>query len=139
MPQDQEDGTTKIILPFSQHQSPGHPGFLFVGGWVDLVMKKFIAMNRFKIAIGRESDFEGIWKNRETYLDDVDGFQKFNLLKGSTNDVYTLYTSHSTWDSKSDFENWKRSEAFRKAHSGGGEHQGIYLGHPEFEGFEVIL
>ena len=33
----------------------------------------------------------------------------------------------------------KKSEAFRKAHSGGGQHQGIYLGHPEFEGFEVIL
>jgi len=33
-----------------------------VEGWVDLVMKKFIAMNRFKIAIGRESDFEDIWK-----------------------------------------------------------------------------
>jgi len=33
----------------------------------------------------------------------------------------------------------KKSEAFRRAHSGGGQHQGIYLGHPEFEGFEVIL
>ena len=108
-------------------------------GWVDLVMKKFIAMNRFKIAIGRESDFEDIWKNRETHLDDVKGFQKFHLLKGSPNEEYTLYTSHSTWDSKSDFENWKKSEAFKKAHSGGGKHQGIYLGHPEFEGFEVIV
>jgi len=44
--------------------------------------------------------------------------------------------SHSLWESKKDFENWKKSEAFRKAHSGGGHHQGIYLGHPEFE---VIL
>ena len=44
----------------------------------------------------------------------------------------------STWDSKTDFE-VKKSEAFRKAHSGGGQHQGIYLGHPDFEGFEVIL
>ena len=102
-------------------------------------MNKFIAMNRFKIAIGRESDFEDIWQNRETHLDNVKGFQKFNLLKGSTSEEYTLYTSHSSWDSKSDFENWKKSEAFRKAHSGGGQHQGIYLGHPEFEGFEVIL
>ncbi len=42
-------------------------------------------MNRFKIVVGRESDFEDIWKNRETHLDDVKGFQKFNLLKGSTN------------------------------------------------------
>ena len=96
-------------------------------------------MNRFKIAIGRELDFEDIWKNRDTHLEAVIGFKNFNLLKGFTNDEYTLYTSHSTWNSRSDFENWKNSEAFRKAHSGGGEHQGIYLGHPKFEGFEVIL
>jgi hypothetical protein len=31
-------------------------------------MKNYIAMNRFKIALGRESDFEGIWKNRETFF-----------------------------------------------------------------------
>ena len=63
----------------------------------------------------------------------------FNFHYRYTSEEYTLYTSQSTWDSKSDFENWKKSEAFRKAHSGGGQHQGIYLGHPEFEGFEVIL
>ena len=96
-------------------------------------------MNRFKISIGRESDFEDIWKNRETHLNDVKGFQKFNLLRGETNKNVTLFTSHSTWDSKADFENWKKSDAFKKAHSGGGQYQGIYLRHPEFEGFEVIL
>ena len=102
-------------------------------------MNNYIAMNRFKIVIGKESDFENIWKNRETFLDGVKGFEKFNLLKGSTNNDHTLYASHSIWTSRADFENWKRSEAFKKAHSGGGKHQGIYLGHPEFEGFEVIL
>jgi heme-degrading monooxygenase HmoA len=60
-------------------------------------MNTFIAMNRFKIAIGRENDFEDIWRNRETHLDDVVGFKKFNLLKGSTNEEFTLYTPHSTW------------------------------------------
>ena len=54
---------------------------MFVGKRVYFIMKNYIAMNRFKIAIGREADFENIWENRETYLDDVDGFQKFNLLK----------------------------------------------------------
>ena len=96
-------------------------------------------MNRFKIAIGRESEFENIWKNRENHLNDVQGFQKFNSLRGDTKQNYTLFTSHSAWNSKVDFENWKKSDAFRKAHSGGGQHQDIYLGHPEFEEFEVIL
>ena len=102
-------------------------------------MNSFIAMNRFKIVIGREKDFEEIWRTRETHLDDVEGFKKFNLLKGPTNDEYSLYTSHSSWESKANFENWTKSEAFRKAHSGSGKHKGIYLGHPNFEGFEVIL
>jgi len=53
--------------------------------------------------------------------------------------MYTLYASHSVWESKNDFENWKKSDAFRAAHNSGGQHQGIYLGHPEFEGFEVVL
>ena len=38
-------------------------------------MKKYIAMNRFKIVIGREEDFENIWRNRETHLDGVSGFE----------------------------------------------------------------
>ena len=38
-------------------------------------MNKFIATNRFKIAAGRESDFENIWKNRETHLNDIKVFK----------------------------------------------------------------
>ena len=96
-------------------------------------------MNRFKISLGREDDFEEMWRNRETHLEGVKGFRQFNLIKGSSNDGYTLYASHSVWESKNDFENWKKSEAFRAAHNSGGQHQGIYLGHREFEGFEVVL
>ena len=38
----------------------------------------------------------------------------------------------------SDFEAWTRSEAFRLAHHSAGQNRPLYLGHPEFEGFEVI-
>ena len=34
-------------------------------------MNKYIAINRFKIAIGTESDFEDIRRNRETHLFDA--------------------------------------------------------------------
>ena len=56
----------------------------------------YIAMNRFKIVIGREKDFERIWRERETHLDDVSGFLELHLVKGGTEDTYTLYASHST-------------------------------------------
>lgn len=99
----------------------------------------FIAMNRFEIVKGKELEFERIWEARETYLDDVPGFLEFHLVRGGAQDSHTLYASHSTWKSESDFINWTKSEAFRKAHSGAGQHSSIYLGHPVFEGFEVII
>lgn len=96
-------------------------------------------MNRFKIILGRETEFEKIWKERDTHLDDVPGFKKFNLIKGNKQDNYRLYASHSEWNSEQDFVNWTKSDAFRQAHKGAGQHSDIYLGHPEFEGFEVII
>ena len=99
----------------------------------------FIAMNRFKIVLGKEKEFEDVWKNRDTHLKDVPGFKEFNLVKGETNNEHTLYASHSIWDSKNDFINWTKSEAFRLAHKNSGQHKGLYLGHPNFEGFEVVL
>ena len=99
----------------------------------------YIAMNRFKIILGRETEFEKIWKERDTHLDDVPGFKKFNLIKGKKKDNHRLYASHSEWNSEQDFVDWTKSDAFRQAHKGAGQHSDIYLGHPEFEGFEVII
>ncbi|MFM8332417.1 MAG: antibiotic biosynthesis monooxygenase family protein [Candidatus Methylumidiphilus sp.] len=99
----------------------------------------FIAMNRFRIALGREDEFVEVWKNRESYLDEVPGFKEFHLLRGASTDEHTLFASHSIWESTAAFEAWTHSEAFRKAHSGAGSSKGLYLGPPQFEGFEVVL
>jgi heme-degrading monooxygenase HmoA len=100
----------------------------------------FIAMNRFRIAPGRQSDFESIWRNRNSFLKEVPGFVEFHLLRGpSSEDGATLYASHSIWDSRQAFEDWTNSEAFRKAHSQGRAPEGTYLGPPQFEGFDVVL
>lgn len=72
-------------------------------------------------------------------LNKVEGFKNFNLVRGETYEDHTLYVSHSTWRSKEDFTNWTKSEAFRQAHRGAGENKGLYLGHPIFEGFEVVI
>jgi heme-degrading monooxygenase HmoA len=99
----------------------------------------YIAMNRFRIAQGREADFEGIWKNRKTYLHEVPGFIEFHLLRGASDAVATLYASHSVWESQKAFEDWTNSEAFTKAHAQGRAPEGTYLGSPQFEGFNVVL
>ena len=51
-------------------------------------------MNRFKIVLGREDDFETVWKSRETHLEDVKGFKKFNLIKDPKYKEFSLNVSH---------------------------------------------
>ncbi len=99
----------------------------------------FIAMNRFQIAEGSEQVFEELWRSRDSQLDEVPGFREFHLLKGPTEEGATLYASHSVWESRKAFEAWTESESFRKAHAQARAPKGTYLGHPRFEGFEVVL
>ena len=99
----------------------------------------YIAMNRFKIVLGKENEFENVWRNRDTHLDDVIGFKNFYLIKGETNKEYSLYSSHSTWESEKDFINWTKSEKFKLAHKNAAQHRHLYLGPPNFEGFKVVF
>ena len=101
----------------------------------------FIAMNRFKVAKGQEAAFETIWATRKTRLDEMNGFVSFHLLKGPEREDHTLYSSHTTWASKDDFTAWTRSEQFRDSHRSAGQKREtpVFLGHPEFEGFETVL
>ena len=99
----------------------------------------FIAMNRFRIAPGMESEFISIWKKRESHLEGVPGFKSFNLLQGVTNEEHTLFASHSVWESRQAFEDWTRSEAFRLAHAQAGQTKNVYLGPPSLELFEAVI
>ncbi|RXF73131.1 antibiotic biosynthesis monooxygenase family protein [Hansschlegelia zhihuaiae] len=99
----------------------------------------FIAMNRFKVFKSEAEAFETVWRERPRHLDEVPGFVEFHLLKGPADEETVLYSSHTIWRSRGDFENWTKSEAFRKAHSGAGGNKPMFQGHPQFEGFEAIL
>jgi heme-degrading monooxygenase HmoA len=98
----------------------------------------FIAMNRFRVKKGFEKDFEQVWLSRDTHLNGVPGFVEFHLLKGPEQEGWTLYSSHSLWQSRARFEDWTKSEAFRLAHRDAGQNKPLYLDHPQFEGFEVL-
>ena len=63
----------------------------------------YIAMNRFRIAPGHEEDFERLWRERDSQLDDVPGFVEFRLLRGPNDEEATLYASHTVWRSEDDF------------------------------------
>lgn len=98
----------------------------------------FIAMNRFQVVRGEEDAFEQVWLSRDTHLAEVPGFVEFHLLRGPELEDHTLFASHTIWRSKADFEAWTQSEAFRAAHRNAGDNKPLYLGHPRFEGFEVV-
>jgi heme-degrading monooxygenase HmoA len=98
----------------------------------------FIAMNRFKVVPGAGAEFEQVWTTRDTHLREVPGFVEFHLLRGPQHDDHVLYSSHTVWRGRADFEAWTRSDAFRLAHRSAGGNKPLYLGHPEFEGFDVI-
>ncbi len=98
----------------------------------------FIAMNRFHVRLGEEERFQRLWTERDTHLQEVPGFVEFHLLRGPTGEDYTLFASHTIWASRAAFETWTRSQAFRDTHRSAGDHTGLYLGHPQFEGFEVV-
>ena len=99
----------------------------------------YIAMNRFKIVLGKEVEFEKVWRERDTHLNGTKGFKEFHLVKGEKTSEYSLYASHTVWETKEDFISWTKSDAFRLAHKNAGQHKDLYLGPPNFEGFETVI
>ena len=98
----------------------------------------YVAMNRFRIAAGREEEFERVWRERESYLDDVPGFVRFRLLRGEPSDGETVFVSCSEWAGREAFRAWTESEAFVKAHRQARSPEGVVLAHPQFEGYGVV-
>ena len=60
----------------------------------------YLAMNRFSVNVEREAEWEAIWKNRETYLQEVPGFVQFMLLRGAEPGDYISY---SVWEDQAAF------------------------------------
>jgi heme-degrading monooxygenase HmoA len=99
----------------------------------------FIAMNRFRVVKEHAAEFEEVWRSRDSRLKGLPGFVEFHLLKGPEHEDHVLYASHTIWRTRAAFEAWTKSDAFRQAHKDGGKTKHMYLGGPQFEGFEVVL
>lgn len=95
----------------------------------------FIAMNNFRVVAGREEDFERQWRDRESFLAEVPGFQEFALLKG---DLPGEYVSHTVWQDRAAFDAWTKSQSFIAAHRQGSV-GGVLQGHPEARMYEAVL
>jgi len=75
----------------------------------------YVTMNRFTIDPAHWEDFEARFRQRAGLVDGEPGFVRNALLRpvensGEQHIVFTM------WESRADFENWTKSESFRKAH-----------------------
>lgn len=98
----------------------------------------YIAMNHFRVRPEAAADFERAWRERQSFLSEVPGFQTFSLLRGAVEEGAQLYASHTVWTDQPAFVAWTQSEAFRKAHSQGGKTVPYLLGPPKFVGWEAV-
>jgi heme-degrading monooxygenase HmoA len=64
----------------------------------------YIAMNQFRVKPGAGADFERAWRERQSYLSEVPGFESFNLLRGPLEDGAQLYASHTVWTDEPAFK-----------------------------------
>ena len=99
----------------------------------------FIAMNRFRVAPSKEKDFENIWKSPKSYLEDVSRiFRSFTFFADLETSI-ERYTRHTRSGTPARPEACTKSDMFKVAHSQVRAPEGVYLGPPELETFEVIL
>jgi hypothetical protein len=85
---------------------------------------------------GSEVAFENVWLSRDMHLEKVPGFVEFHLLKGPEAEDHTLYASLTHGVEK------PRNRGPDQRHSAPRmpepANKPLYLGHPQFEGFETI-
>lgn len=98
----------------------------------------FLAMNRFTVPTENAAEFEEMWLQRESRLQELEGFVEFHMLKGPEEGGKILYASHTVWQSEGDFLAWTRSQQFRDSHAKAGDTRKLYDGAPKFEGFRAI-
>jgi heme-degrading monooxygenase HmoA len=99
----------------------------------------FIAMNRFSVKRDRESEFVALWKTRDSHLDGVAGFRRFDLLRGPESEDSVVYATHTEWLDEGAFRDWVASDAFKKAHQGARPDPEMFSGPNVLEKFTSVM
>lgn len=73
----------------------------------------FVIMNNIPVTEEGMPVFENHFKEGQGNVDAMPGFQAFRLLRPTSGNVYVVLTQ---WATKQDFDHWKNSDDFAKAH-----------------------
>lgn len=136
------------LLPVVKPPPEGTP-WKAVGGWRDvpadgvtpLDADVFVAMNRFKVLPGKEAAFEKRWSDRESALEEMDGFLTFLLLRRdalNAEDGYN-YSTLTVWRDRASFVAWRASSANARAHGKAAEVEPMFDGPPSPVTYEGVL
>jgi heme-degrading monooxygenase HmoA len=74
----------------------------------------YIAMNQFRVRPEAGAEFEQAWRERESFLATVPGFQTFHLLRGPEEDGARLYASHTVWKDEAAFTAWTQRRSTKR-------------------------
>lgn len=93
-----------------------------------------IVMNRFRVAPGREKDFEEVFRGRARLVETMPGFVSLEVLRPLQEQG--VFVSMAHWETREAFEAWTKSEQFAEGHKN--RHPGMFQGPPQFEMYEVF-
>ena len=96
----------------------------------------YVATNRIKVRKPHGPDLEELFKERGG-LEQVPGFLRFELWQSQAEMNHEEFLVVSHWDSAEAHDQWTKSEAFRRAHSG--MRADFMMGPGEFSAFDVRL
>jgi heme-degrading monooxygenase HmoA len=96
-----------------------------------------IITNRIPVNPEFNEQFEERFRNRASFVDKMDGFISFQLLRPKQDgDPYIVQT---VWESEEYFRAWTESEEFKQGHSKSSTApEGMFAGRPKMEMHEVI-
>lgn len=75
----------------------------------------YVVMNNIPVTEDDGEKVEEQFKQRNSELGNMTGFQAFRLLRPKKGNTYVVLTQ---WRSEADFKNWKNTDAFKKQHAG---------------------
>lgn len=97
----------------------------------------FVVCNRIAINTEHAEAFEERFLTRAGMVDTMPGFVSFQLLRPSKPD--DSYIVMVTWESKSHFHAWMKSQEFKDGHARTGTlPEGTFLGPQSIEYYEMI-
>lgn len=79
----------------------------------ELSKEGYVVMNHLPVSEDSSSAFEYRMKQSNSGIEEMDGFQAWRFLRQEKTSKYVVLTQ---WKSIADFESWKNSEQFKKAH-----------------------